>query len=136
MGGLIARYYLRYGTENLNENGSLPQLSWAGSKLVEHLVVIGTPNADTPEKRREIALDHLHKSLWRAKQFTAAMDVPAIPPPSLHFFLVAGDSENTDKTAHFDGMGRLSIVEKGPGDDIVLRRSALMDERRGNNPTS
>jgi len=45
MGGLIARYYLRYGTQDLNENGSLPELTWAGSKHVEHLVIIGTPNA-------------------------------------------------------------------------------------------
>lgn len=221
MGGLIARYYLRYGTEDLNENGSLPEVRWAGGKHVEHLVIIGTPNAgsidtlislvngyrpapllphypaavlgtmpsvyqllprsrhhplidennqpvsdifapklwekngwgladprqddmlkhllpnaDTPEKRREIALDHLHKSLQRAKQFTAAMDEPATPPPSLHFFLVAGDSESTNKTAQFDSKGRLSIVEKGLGDGIVLRKSALLDERQGNNLTS
>ncbi len=221
MGGLIARYYLRYGTQDLNENGSLPELTWAGSKHVEHLVIIGTPNAgsidslmslvngyrpapllphypaavlgtmpsvyqllprsrhhplidqnnqpiadifapelwekngwgladpreddmlkylltdvDTPEKRREIALDHLTKSLRRAKQFTAAMDVPAAPPASLHFFIVAGDSESTNKTARFDAKGRLSIVEKGLGDGVVLRKSALMDERQKNHLTS
>jgi hypothetical protein len=43
---------------------------------------------------------------------------------------VAGDSEDTDETARFGSDGNLSIVKKGPGDGSVLRRSALMDERR------
>jgi pimeloyl-ACP methyl ester carboxylesterase len=45
MGGLVARYYLRYGTADLPEDGSLPQLTWAGAEYVDHLVIIGTPNA-------------------------------------------------------------------------------------------
>ena len=221
MGGLVARYYLRYGAADLPIDGSLPKLTWAGSRYVDHLVMIGTPNAgsidslislvngfrpafmlshyksavlgtmpsvyqilprsrhnhlldgkgrpvpdildprlweennwgladakqdhvlklllpdvENPEKRRTLALDHLRKSLYRAKQFNAAMDIPAKPPASLHFFLIAGDSEKTNKTARFDSDGRLSIIEKGPGDGVVLRESALMDERKKENPTS
>ena len=45
MGGLVARYYLRYGAADLPEDGSLPKLTWAGAEHVEHLVIIGTPNA-------------------------------------------------------------------------------------------
>ncbi len=45
MGGLVARYYLRYGAADLPEDGSLPELTWAGAEHVEHLVIIGTPNA-------------------------------------------------------------------------------------------
>jgi hypothetical protein len=59
--------------------------------------VFGTPNVEIPEKRREIALDHLAKSLRRPKQFKAAMDVPTITPPFLHFFPVAGDTERRTK---------------------------------------
>jgi pimeloyl-ACP methyl ester carboxylesterase len=221
MGGLVARYYLRYGAADLGEKGRLPEVTWAGSRHVEHLVIIGTPNAgsidalmslvngyrpapllplyppavvgtmpsiyqllprsrhnpmqdenarpvsdilapelweeknwgladpgqdpilelllpdvDTPEKRRQIALDHLRKSLRRAKRFTAAMDVPAEPPASLHYFLVAGDSENTNQTARFDANGRLSITAQAPADGVVLRKSALMDERTESNATS
>jgi len=44
MGGLVARYYLRYGTADLPADGSLPELTWAGAKHVDHLVMIGTPN--------------------------------------------------------------------------------------------
>lgn len=45
MGGLVARYYLRYGSEDIPSNGRVPEITWAGSKHVENLVMIGTPNA-------------------------------------------------------------------------------------------
>ncbi|WP_089945266.1 esterase/lipase family protein [Candidatus Entotheonella palauensis] len=45
MGGLVARYYLRYGAADLPADGSLPLLTWAGAKYVENLVMVGTPNA-------------------------------------------------------------------------------------------
>ncbi|MFH1863421.1 MAG: hypothetical protein ABIJ85_00720 [bacterium] len=45
MGGLIARYYLRYGAEDLPEVGALPESTWAGAKHVEKVVLVGTPNA-------------------------------------------------------------------------------------------
>ncbi len=215
MGGLVARYYLRYGVQDLPDDESLPNVTWDGSRYVEHLVMIGTPNAgsisamlalvkgyrparllprypaavlgtmpalyqllprsrhrplldskgravkdifapdlwqnngwsladpkqdallksllpeiQSPAQRRRIALDHQRKALKRAKKFTAVIDMPATPPATLHYFLVAGDSEDTDETARFDSDGNLSIVEKGPGDGTVLRSSALMDERR------
>ena len=46
MGGLVARYYLRYGDQDLPSDGSLPQLNWAGSKFVDRLVMVGTPNGE------------------------------------------------------------------------------------------
>ncbi|MCP4181270.1 MAG: hypothetical protein GY756_26200 [bacterium] len=44
MGGLIARYYLRYGNQPIYENKPLPELNWEGSKYIDKLVIIGTPN--------------------------------------------------------------------------------------------
>jgi len=44
MGGLIARYFLRYGEQLLPDN-ALPVLNWAGSSQIERVVIIGTPNA-------------------------------------------------------------------------------------------
>jgi hypothetical protein len=220
MGGLVARYYLRYGVQDLPRDGCLSKLTWEGSRHVEHLVMIGTPNAgsisamlalvngyrpaplfpryppavlgsmpalyqllprsrhrpllddkgqeiidifspelwqkngwslaapkqdpllklllpeiQSPEERRRIALDHQRKALKRAKHFTAAIDIPAHPPASLHFFLVTGGSEDTHKTARFDTGGKLSITVKGPGDGTVFRSSALMDERQSGSRT-
>jgi pimeloyl-ACP methyl ester carboxylesterase len=44
MGGLIARYYLRYGTQQLPDEG-LPSLTWAGAENVSKLILVGPPNA-------------------------------------------------------------------------------------------
>lgn len=215
MGGLVARYYLRYGAAELPEDGSLPELTWAGAENVDHLVIIGTPNAGSmdsledlvhgasidslfprysavvlgtmpsmyellprgrhhpllrangqpvvdlydpelwesqqwgladpkqdpilklllpgiksPEQRREIALNHQAKALRRARQFTSAMDLPAKPPDSVKLLLIAGDAEETKRTARINPEGRIEIIKTGPGDGTVLRSSALMDERK------
>jgi hypothetical protein len=221
MGGLIARYYLRYGTQDLPQDGSLPELTWEGSRYVENVIMIGTPNGGSvdalrnlvdgykpalflphyppavigtmpaiyemlprsrhrtlldeqgqpvsdifdpqlwinngwgladpkqddvlklllpqiknPQKRREVAIDHLKKSLQQARQFVRALDLPADPPDSVRYYLVAGDSENTDKTVQFDPNGGLTTVETAPGDSVVLRSSALLDERMPINHTA
>lgn len=68
--------------------------------------------------------------LRRARQFYDAMDQPAARPVSLRYYLIAGDAELTKRTARFGRLGRLAIVDKGPGDGTVLRSSALLDERR------
>ena len=45
MGGLIARYYLRYGGEDLPQDASLPPLTWKGAGNIRKAVIVGTPNA-------------------------------------------------------------------------------------------
>ena len=45
MGGLLARYYLRYGSQNLPSDGRLPVLDWAGSEYIDRAIIVGTPNA-------------------------------------------------------------------------------------------
>jgi len=44
MGGLIARYFLRYGSQPLDVEGPLPQLDWRGEKEIANLILVGTPN--------------------------------------------------------------------------------------------
>jgi len=44
MGGLVARYYARYGTQSLPEKG-LPKLNWAGAKNINKLFLVATPNS-------------------------------------------------------------------------------------------
>jgi triacylglycerol esterase/lipase EstA (alpha/beta hydrolase family) len=50
MGGLVARYYLRYGTQDLPPDGSLPELTWAGAQYVDNLIMVGplTPAPSSP----------------------------------------------------------------------------------------
>ena len=45
MGGLVTRYYLRYGDTDLPGDGSLPEVTWTGARNIERVIFIGTPNA-------------------------------------------------------------------------------------------
>jgi hypothetical protein len=45
MGSLLARYYLRYGGADLPADGSLPPLTWAGSRYVDRAILVAPPNA-------------------------------------------------------------------------------------------
>ena len=45
MGGLVARYYLMYGAQDLPKDGSLPKLTWAGAKNINTIVFIAPPNS-------------------------------------------------------------------------------------------
>jgi hypothetical protein len=216
MGGLLARYYLRYGAADLPPEGVAPAPDWSGAPFVENLIMIGTPNAGSldslvhlvegyrpsflldryppavlgtfpslyqmlprsrhapladpagrpvddlldPElwrrygwgladpgqarilgillpgtadaaERRRIALDAQARMLSRARRFMAAMDIPATPPDGLRLVLFAGDAVATRMQMRITRAGGLETTAKGPGDGVVLRRSALMDERRG-----
>ncbi|MFQ5546131.1 MAG: hypothetical protein ACE5FE_09135, partial [Acidiferrobacterales bacterium] len=92
------------------------------------------PDVTDAAQRRRIALDHQRKALQRAKQFAAAMDVPAAPPVSLGLFLIVGDAVPTEAVVAVDqDSGAIEVVKEAPGDGTVLRSSALMDERIGTN---
>jgi len=219
MGGLLARYYLEFGGQDLPKDGKLPPVTWEGAKYVDKLVMIATPNAGTiealqdlvkgvrfsiflpkyepavlgtmpalyemlprnryhrvvnaqnpdesidlfdpqlwrkmnwgltsenqqhilkmllpevsnAEERKEIAFDHLKKSLKRAKQFMQTMDQPAVTPPGVSIYLFVGDAQPTDAVVSVDSKtGSLKVIKKEPGDGVVLRSSVLLDERIGN----
>lgn len=45
MGGLLLRYYLRYGKTLLPPGGEERQPTWEGAQHIEHVMLVGTPNA-------------------------------------------------------------------------------------------
>ena len=47
MGCLIARYYLRYGADDLSADGSPPEVTWAGARYVDRAILVAAPNAGT-----------------------------------------------------------------------------------------
>jgi hypothetical protein len=49
MGGLITRYFLMYGSQDLGPDGRAPRVTWEGAEYVERVVLIGTPNGGSPE---------------------------------------------------------------------------------------
>lgn len=44
MGGLVTRYFLRYGDQGPAKDGELPELTWEGCEHVDRVIMIGTPN--------------------------------------------------------------------------------------------
>ncbi|MEM1098290.1 MAG: hypothetical protein AAGH92_05825 [Planctomycetota bacterium] len=91
------------------------------------------PEIESATERRIVALDHLSKSLARAKAFHAALDAPADLPDGLEMFLFAGDAQPTEAVVETDRQaGTLRPISHGPGDGTVLRSSAVLDERVGN----
>lgn len=54
MGGLVLRYYLRYGTAALPEDGSLPEITWAGAADVRLAILVGTPNLGATGALRQL----------------------------------------------------------------------------------
>ncbi len=99
------------------------------SPSVDAALVVQLPEISDPVARRRIARDHLAKSLARARQFHAALDLPVTPPPGLTLHLFAGDAEPTRAVLSADRAGALKVAVTAPGDGTVLRTSAIMDER-------
>ncbi|MBW2698519.1 MAG: hypothetical protein JRE70_18695 [Deltaproteobacteria bacterium] len=54
MGTLVTRYYLRYGTQTLEPDGSLPVLDWRGAQLVRRVVLVAPPNNGSLEALRDV----------------------------------------------------------------------------------
>lgn len=82
-----------------------------------------------PQRRLRIAYDHLAKCLYRAELFHAAIDVKATPPEGTTIHLIASDAHPTMMQYAVDHRGTLTPTSRAPGDGIVTRYSALMDER-------
>lgn len=50
MGGLLARYFVRYGGRTLPADPSrLPPVTWDGAKYIDKLIQVGTPNGGYPD---------------------------------------------------------------------------------------
>lgn len=54
MGGLLARYYLMYGPQDLGEAGPLPPITWEGAEHFDRVIIVAAPNAGSV-----LAMDNL-----------------------------------------------------------------------------
>jgi len=222
MGALLTRYFLRYGGEELPDDGTIPPVNWDGALDVERAILVAPPNGGSldafkqlvegfklggpfipnyepavlgtfpsiyqllprprherivvdgkggepieniydiatwqknewglsgqdektqkilaqilpdvanADDRQNFAYEYQKRALERAQQFHRALDQPAKTPDGLDLFLVAGDAVATPEYSSVDSVkGDISVVSKAPGDDVVLRSSALLDERVG-----
>ncbi|MDJ0848526.1 MAG: hypothetical protein QNK04_09130 [Myxococcota bacterium] len=91
------------------------------------------PGVASAAERSDIAHDHLEKCLRNARALHRALEAPAERPASLPIHLVVGDAHDTPMVATGSPGERIRVVRKGPGDGVVLRSSALLDERADKN---
>ena len=54
MGGLLGRYYLRYGSAELPPEGKTPEITWSGALYINKLFLLGTPNAGYVDTIKEL----------------------------------------------------------------------------------
>ncbi|MEZ6090349.1 MAG: hypothetical protein R3C05_20450 [Pirellulaceae bacterium] len=54
MGSLILRYYLRYGPQPLPEDGTLPNLTWEGTRYIERAIMVAPPNQGSTLTLKEL----------------------------------------------------------------------------------
>ena len=125
MGGLVARYYLRYGNGGSPVDDRLPELNWSGAEHVDRVILIGPPNNGSA---KSLVLAH------EGVSFSVLLD--AIPSgmvatlPSIYQLLPNGpepavfDEKTGEALDHFDietwdrrGWGMLN-----PDQDGVLQQ--------------
>lgn len=88
------------------------------------------PDVADPEQRAAAALRRQATLLELGRRFQTAIDTPAVAPPGLDAFLVAGDTLQTEAAYAPAIAGRkLQVVRMEPGDGSVTRASAQFDER-------
>jgi pimeloyl-ACP methyl ester carboxylesterase len=73
MGGLVARYYVAYGTEDVLERDPLPAPTYAGARHIDKLVLIGTPNEGSLTAFRV-----MHLGITRSLSAQALFTMPSI----------------------------------------------------------
>lgn len=53
-GGLIARYYAKYGTEDVLDRSPMPEPTYAGAKNIHKIIMMGTPNYGSMQSFRSM----------------------------------------------------------------------------------
>ncbi|MFG0304622.1 MAG: esterase/lipase family protein [Phycisphaerales bacterium JB040] len=124
MGGLVLRYYLRYGTAPLPEDGSLPELTWAGARNVRKAVLVGTPSAGSVLALKQLVEGMNLNPLFPNYRPALLGTMPAVfqlLPRARHNTVV--DAQTREPIDVFD-IGTWERYEWGllaPGQDRVLR---------------
>ena len=137
MGGLLARYYLRYGNVGSVVDGPTPELNWAGAEDIDRVILIGTPNNGSAK-----SMVTMHEGLSFSVLLDSFPSGMVATLPSIHQLLPNGpepavfDEETGKALDHYDietwdrrGWGMLH-----PNQDTVLQKLmpklATSQERR------
>lgn len=128
MGGLILRYYLRYGKQPLPADGSPPKLTWDGAMHVEHALLIGTPNGGS-----QMALHRLIEGLPESPampEFAPAMvgSMPSLyqllPRPRHELVIDEADSKPIEDLLDVNRWDRMKWGLASPAAEPAMRKLA------------
>lgn len=126
MGGLVLRYYLRYGPDPLPADGSLPELDWEGAQYIENAILIGTPSAGSV-----LSLEQLVKGVNFAALITPTYNpavlgsMPAIYqllPRTRHARVIDDETREAIDLYDVNMWERLNWGLADPSQDAVLRQ--------------
>ncbi|WP_137127657.1 lipase/acyltransferase domain-containing protein [Roseomonas sp. HF4] len=93
------------------------------------------PDVAAAEERRRLAADLQARLLRRARAFAAAMERGVTQPAGTEPMAVARDAlPMTMRMAADPETGRIEPLQRAAGDGLVLRDSALLDFRQGQEP--
>ena len=96
MGGLIAEYYLKYGTADVLDRGAEAAVTWAGAADIGRIVAIGTPHQGTMSAFR-ILNNGISRTLSPRELFTMPSVYQLLPADaSGHFLDMEGRSVAVD----------------------------------------
>lgn len=95
MGGLVSRYYLMYGEQNLPADGTLPKVTWEGSKYMDRLVVVATPNAGYLDTFLEMLKGSQVPPLPPAVLSTLPTYYQMLPAPRTNSIVYSDDPDGT-----------------------------------------
>ncbi len=105
MGGLLTRYYLRYGAQPLPDDGSLPELTWEGAQHVDRVIIVGTPNSGSIQAVKSM-LEGDKEALILPRYPAAVLGtMPAayqLMPRSSEQTVVVGTGDQTDPVDLYD----------------------------------
>ena len=90
------------------------------------------PDVKTAQERRAVALDHLQKSLIKAKLFREAISCDSgNMPQDVSLWLIAGNSVETNAGLEVDKDGKITVSERVSGDGKITFASCCQDGRAG-----
>jgi len=140
MGGILARYYMRYGGDPAPAAAASPV--FMGSRHIEHLVIVGTPNAGSLESLRKLKIGMPKTPLtpWYSPQILGSFpSMYQILPRGRHGHVWVKEDNQTrrvDDVLDFELWERMGwgladpsaddeLVKLLPGEDTMAKRRAV-----------
>ena len=96
MGGLLSRYYLRFGAEDMPADYSTPEARWSGSDFVDRLVVLGTPNAGYLDTLLELVNGSVIQPYPQTVLGTLPSYYQMLPAPQTQSIIYSDNAERVD----------------------------------------